>query len=240
MTPAGLKLLKDFEGLVLHAYRDAVGVLTAGYGHTGPDVVEGLKITPQQAEEWLLEDVKTAQDAISRLVRVRLSDAQKDALTSFIFNVGTGAFERSTLLRKLNAGDYRAAANELLRWDKAGGHTLKGLTRRRRAERDLFISETIAEAPMAPFIAAALPSIIAAVPDLMKIFKDRGKESSEQYSEAASKVVEIAIQATGAANAQEAAEKIANDPSAADMVREAVKGQWFELVDVGGDRKSVV
>ena len=87
---------------------------------------------------------------------------------------------------------------------------------------------------MAPFIAAALPSIIAAVPDLLKIFKDRGKESSEQYAQAASRVVEIAIEATGAANAQEAAERIANDPTAATLVREAVKGQWFELVDVGG------
>ena len=87
---------------------------------------------------------------------------------------------------------------------------------------------------MAPFIAAALPSIISAVPDLLKIFKDRGKESSEQYAQAASRVVEIAIEATGAANAQEAAERIANDPTAATLVREAVKGQWFELVDVGG------
>jgi hypothetical protein len=88
----------------------------------------------------------------------------------------------------------------------------------------------VPEKPMAPFIAAALPSILAAVPDLLKIFKDRGKESTEQYAQAAEKVVQIAIQATNATNVQDAVEKIAGDPGAAEAVREAVKTRWYELV----------
>ena len=230
MTPEGLALLKRFEGLRLDSYRDPVGILTVGYGHTGPDVAEGMRITELEAERLLLGDVRTAQDAISSLVQVPLSESQKDALTSLVFNIGPGGFAKSTLLKKLNAGDLRGAANEFLRWDKAGGQVLAGLTKRRMAERDLFISELPIEKPMLPFVAAALPAIISAVPDLVKIFGDRSKESTTQYAQAAEKVVEIAIQATGASNAQEAAEKVKNDPKSAEMVREAVKGQWYELV----------
>ena len=97
MTPQGLSLLKKHEGLRLSAYRDVAGVLTIGYGHTGPDVFEGQTITEAQAEQLLLADVRTAQDALS-LVTVPLTEPQKDALTSFIFNVGVGAFLKKTSL----------------------------------------------------------------------------------------------------------------------------------------------
>lgn len=236
MTPEGLKLIKDFEGLRLTAYPDpgtGGDPWTVGYGHTGPGVHPGMTITEAQAEEYLLQDLRTAQDAINRLVLVPLSPAQKDALTSFVFNIGGGkAFANSTLLRKLNARDYKGAADQLLRWDKAGGKVLAGLSRRRRAERELFLSDIPPE-PMIPFVAAALPSIISAVPDLIKIFGDRSRESTQQYADAASRVVDIAVQATNAANAQDAVERMNADPSAAEAVRSAIRDRWFDLVEVG-------
>jgi muramidase (phage lysozyme) len=85
------------------------------------------------------------------------------------------------------------------------------------------------EKPMAPIIAAVLPSLLSAAPDLLKIFKDRGQESSKQYAEAAERVVKAAVEVTGAVNAQEAAERVRNDPAAAEALRAAVKDRWFEL-----------
>ncbi len=113
---------------------------TVGYGHTGPEVVEGYKVTRAQADKDLAKDVATAEKAVSQYVRVPVNQNQFDALVSFVYNVGTGAFKNSTLLRKLNSTDYTGAANELLRWDKAQGKVMNGLTRRREAERELFLS----------------------------------------------------------------------------------------------------
>jgi GH24 family phage-related lysozyme (muramidase) len=139
INPAGLNLIKDFEGLRLNSYRDAVGVWTIGYGHTrtaGP----GQRITNEQAIALLRQDVATFEKAVTSAVRVPITNNQFAALVSFAYNVGSGALNSSTLLRRLNAGDSNGAVNEFLRWNRAGGQVLAGLTRRRVAERDLFLS----------------------------------------------------------------------------------------------------
>lgn len=137
----GINLIKEFEGLELTAYRCAAGVLTIGYGHTGRDVRSGLTITEQEAEELLVKDLAIFEDAVNDLVKVPVTQSIFDALVSFTFNVGEGAFSTSTLLRKLNQRKYAEALDQLLRWDKAGTVKLPGLTRRREAERKLGYSE---------------------------------------------------------------------------------------------------
>lgn len=135
----GLNLIKDFEGCRLKAYLCPAGVWTIGYGHTQgvkPDMV----ITQLDADRFLLQDLKRFEEAVSSLVKVPITPNQFSALVSFAYNVGTGALYDSTLLRKLNNKDYKGAANEFLRWNKAGGKVLPGLTKRRIAERDLFIN----------------------------------------------------------------------------------------------------
>jgi lysozyme len=135
----GLRLIKDFEGCRLHAYRDSAGVWTIGYGHT-PGVKQGDVIDKVEAEGLLLEDSLIAEDAVNRLVKVHLSQYQFDSLVSLVFNIGETAFARSTLLRKLNAGDYHGAAEEFSRWVHGGEdkHIVMGLVGRRRKEQSLF------------------------------------------------------------------------------------------------------
>lgn len=134
ISDEGLAHLRKWEGLRLEAYRDTGGVWTIGYGHTGPDVVPGRTITEVEAETLLCTDILEAERAVTNLVRVPLTDNQFAALVSFVFNVGPGAFAKSTLLRKLNAGDYDAVPSELARWNKDNGRTVKGLANRRAAE----------------------------------------------------------------------------------------------------------
>ncbi len=136
----GLLLIKSFEGLRLKAYKDAVNIWTIGYGTTR-DVRPGQVISEAQAVEFLQKDLARFEKSINEVIKTPINDNQFSALACFTYNVGSGAFRSSTLLRKLNAGDIRGAANELLRWDKAGGRTLAGLTRRRKAERALFLGE---------------------------------------------------------------------------------------------------
>lgn len=138
ISQRGLDLIKKFEGLRLKAYRDSVGVWTIGYGHTGPLISEGMTITERHANTLLQQDVSGAERAVNRLVQVPLTQDQFDALVSWTFNLGAGSLERSTMLKQLNAGYYESAAQEMLRWDHAGGKKLVGLTRRRQAERTLF------------------------------------------------------------------------------------------------------
>ena len=133
----GLDLIKSFEGLRLSAYKDVVGVVTIGYGTTS-GVKMGDTITKERAEELLREDVRRFEGYVGRLVKVPLTQGQYDALVSFAYNLGPGALERSTLLDQLNRGDYDGAAEQFGRWVKAGGRTLAGLVRRRKAERALF------------------------------------------------------------------------------------------------------
>ena len=138
LSANGLNLIKQLEGLRLQAYQCSAGVWTIGYGHT-TGVLSGDIIDEAQAEVFLREDIVDPEDTVNRLVTVPLGQNQFDALTSFVFNLGSGNFRSSTLLRKLNAGDYNGAADELLRWIHAGGKSLPGLVRRRDIERKLFI-----------------------------------------------------------------------------------------------------
>jgi lysozyme len=139
ISTIGLGLIQEFEGCKLEAYRCPANILTIGIGHTR-DVKEGDTITEAQALDLLREDVKWVENAINDHVKVKINQNQFDALSAFIFNVGAGAFSLSTLLRKLNAGDYEGAANEFSRWNKANGKELPGLTRRRTAEKALFLA----------------------------------------------------------------------------------------------------
>src|SRR5690349_140019 len=117
---AGLELIKSFEGLRLQAYRDTGGVLTIGYGHTA-GVKGGDRITEAQATKFLLADLAEAEDAVSKFITVPLNDNQFAALVSFTFNVGREALRRSTLRKKLNAGDYAAVPGQLVLWVNDNG-----------------------------------------------------------------------------------------------------------------------
>ncbi len=142
ISQAGLGLIKRFEGCELEAYQDAVGIWTIGYGHTGPDVHEGLKITQAQADAILAKDVERFASGVAANVRVALTQSEFDALVSFAFNVGLTAFRTSTLLKLLNDNSDRSVvATQFLRWNKAGDKVLEGLTKRRNAEKELFLSK---------------------------------------------------------------------------------------------------
>ncbi|EPF0315210.1 lysozyme [Enterobacter chuandaensis] len=140
----GIALIKQFEGCKLTAYQDSVGVWTIGYGWTQPvdgnPIRAGMTIKQETAERLLKTGLVSYESDVSRLVKVGLTQGQFDALVSFTYNLGARSLSTSTLLRKLNAGDYAGAADEFLRWNKAGGKVLNGLTRRREAERALFLS----------------------------------------------------------------------------------------------------
>lgn len=140
----GIALIKQFEGCKLTAYQDSVGVWTIGYGWTQPvdgkPIRAGMTIKQETAERLLKTGLVSYESDVCRLVKVGLTQGQFDALVSFTYNLGARSLSTSTLLRKLNAGDYAGAADEFLRWNKAGGKVLNGLTRRREAERALFLS----------------------------------------------------------------------------------------------------
>lgn len=141
----GIALIKQFEGCKLTAYQDSVGVWTIGYGWTQPvdgkPIRAGMTIKQETAERLLKTGLVSYESDVSRLVKVGLNQGQFDALVSFTYNLGARSLSTSTLLRKLNAGDYAGAADEFLRWNKAGGKVLNGLTRRREAERALFLGQ---------------------------------------------------------------------------------------------------
>ena len=134
----GLLLTEGFENCRLVAYQDIRGVWTIGWGHAGPEVCEGLTWTQDQADAQLLADVQSSVAAVNADVTVPLTQDEFDALVDFAFNVGNTALRNSTLLKKLNAGDYAGAANEFDRLDKAAGQVIAGLLRRRQKETDLF------------------------------------------------------------------------------------------------------
>ncbi|CAI1890856.1 lysozyme [Serratia ficaria] len=139
ISERGLALIKHFEGLRLAAYRCPANVWTIGYGHTA-GVQPGNVITEREADSFLRLDIAESVRAVNRLVKVPLTSNQFDALASFVFNFGCANFRTSTLLKKLNYGDYAGAADEFLRWVNVGGKRLAGLERRRMAENALFLS----------------------------------------------------------------------------------------------------
>ncbi|HEC5316036.1 TPA: lysozyme [Citrobacter freundii] len=143
----GIALIKGFEGCRLTAYPDpgtGGAPWTIGYGWTHPidgkPVKPGMTIDQETADRLLKTGQVSYENDVLKLVRVKLTKGQFDALVSFAYNVGSRALSTSTLLKKLNAGDIKGAADEFLRWNKAGGKVLNGLTRRREAERALFLS----------------------------------------------------------------------------------------------------
>lgn len=140
LTQAGINLIKEFEGLRLAVYLDPVGIPTVGYGQVVRHMKVGERITLADAERLLRDDLASRVAAVRDMVKVPVSDAAFSALVSFAYNCGVGALAKSTLLRKLNSGDKLGAANEFLKWNRAGGQVLRGLTRRREAERKMFLS----------------------------------------------------------------------------------------------------
>lgn len=140
ISQTGLDKIKRHEGLRLYPYKDEAGHWTIGYGHKLLPGEWYDKINEQQAEDLLRQDLAIAESAVNDLVKVPLSQNQYDALVSFVYNVGVNAFRESTLLRKLNAGDYTGAAAEFPRWKYAGGKVSSILVRRRAREQDLFVA----------------------------------------------------------------------------------------------------
>ena len=138
VSGTGINLIKRFEGCKLDAYQDAVSVWTCGWGSTGPDIHHGTKFTQEQADKRLLSHLELVEGCISRNVTVPLTQNQYDALACWIYNLGCGNFMNSTLLKKLNAGDYDAVSAQIKRWNRAGTNVLPGLVKRREAEAMLF------------------------------------------------------------------------------------------------------
>ena len=134
----GVSLIKSFEGLRLKSYQDSVGVWTIGYGATR-GIAAGMSITNEQAERMLVNDIGRFEPELERLVKVALNQGQWDALMSFTYNLGAANLGSSTLLKLLNTGEYVGAADQLPRWNKAGGQVLPGLSKRRAAERAVFL-----------------------------------------------------------------------------------------------------
>lgn len=137
----GIELIKRFEGCKLTAYRCPAGKLTIGYGHTGDDVTEGLTISQEDANDLLFDDVLCFENGVNNLVKgLDLSQGMFDALVCFAYNVGLDNLKKSTLLKLLKDGKVLEASEEFVKWNKSNGKVLDGLTKRRAAEADLFLS----------------------------------------------------------------------------------------------------
>lgn len=138
----GRELIERNEGCVLHAYRDVVGVLTIGYGCTGRGIYEGMTITQSQADQMLSDRLSSEFDpGVNKAAKFGPSNTQNqfDAMISLEFNIGIGAFSKSSVVRYHNLGNYKQAANSFLLWNKAGGRVLAALIRRRNEERNLYL-----------------------------------------------------------------------------------------------------
>jgi lysozyme len=138
LSAEGLGEIARHEGLQLAPYQDVAGHWTIGYGHKLGPLESRASITAARALELLREDAREAENAVNALVTVALAQSQFDALVSLVFNIGSGAFGGSTLLRLLNEGDYAGAATQFARWNRAGGEVRLGLMARRDAEAQLF------------------------------------------------------------------------------------------------------
>ena len=141
----GIQLIKTFEGCLLNAYLDSVKIATIGYGATyyqnGSKVKIGDKITQEQANELLVFHLAVFADGVDDLIDSEINENQFAALVSFAFNLGLGNLKKSTLLKKVNANpNDKSIALEFMKWNKAGGKVLSGLTRRRKSESDLYFT----------------------------------------------------------------------------------------------------
>lgn len=143
VSPSGVDLICNFEGLRLKAYDDGVGVWTIGFGTTkypnGIRVKKGDTCTLDQAKAYMQNDLKAFERTVNDAVNVSINQNQFDALVSLAYNIGATAFKKSTLVKRLNEGNYKAAANQFNVWVNAGGKRMQGLVNRRAAERALFL-----------------------------------------------------------------------------------------------------
>lgn len=154
VSNAGLAFVKSWEGFEPNAYRDIAGVWTIGYGHTegfkDGRFTESSTVTECESQDLLREDISSRESAIMNAVSVELQQNEFDALVSLVYNIGAGNFQRSTVLRRLNQGDRDGAADAFLWWNKArvGGALceVRGLTRRRIAERAMFLGGDVRQA----------------------------------------------------------------------------------------------
>lgn len=133
-TAIALTVISHFEGVRYEPYEDVGGLLTVCYGHTGKDIIPNKVYSKDECNELLESDFQRTKQQVDKLVKVPTDDYTKAALYSFAFNVGTGAFAKSTMLKKLNAGDQYGACEELKKWVYAGGKVWRGLVNRREAE----------------------------------------------------------------------------------------------------------
>ena len=147
---SGAYLVAPHEGKENKTYLDPIQVITSCYGHTGSELKLGQKFTDDQCLEQLTEDLVEHDKGMMREITVPLTDYQHAAFLSFCYNVGIKACTNSTAFKKLNTEDYIGACNELLRWTKANGKVMKGLVKRREAERRMCLGETPNEIKINP------------------------------------------------------------------------------------------
>ncbi|MFC2997791.1 lysozyme [Acinetobacter sichuanensis] len=144
ISPAGVELICNFEGLSLEAYLDSANIWTIGYGTTiypnGQRVSQNDQCTLKQAQEFMLHDLQRFEKAVARAVQVSVNQNQFDALVSLTYNIGISAFQSSTLLKYLNAVDFKSASDQFDVWIKSGGKTVQGLVNRRAIEKAKFLS----------------------------------------------------------------------------------------------------
>ena len=257
LSPAGIAALKQYEGLSLTAYRDTGGVWTIGYGSTR-DVREGMRISQAEADQRFLADTEWAQAAVRTDVAVPLTQPQFDALVSLVYNIGAGAFARSTLLRLLNAGDYRGAAEQFLVWNKVKGEVVTGLAVRRAKERAMFlepapiteskpvekpVSDTIQNVATAagiatgnPWLGPALSVLRSLWPELKPLVAGSGSDVAQRNVKAAEAVMDAVMQATGTDSPPDAVRAVQADPVMAQQARAAAADALdaFGLVEAGG------
>jgi lysozyme len=240
LSESGYRALVREEGLRLTAYPDpgsGAAPWTIGIGSThyadGRAVKPGDTLTEDEAHVLAIWHVERVEAGIADVLLVSVSGNQWDALVSLAFNIGTGAFARSTLLKKLNAGDYAGAAREFGRWVYASGKVLPGLVARRKRERELFESDIQSEEsmPLPAFIGPAFAVLAETVPTLIRHF---GKgEQSEKNAAVVEKVVGVAKDAIGAVNEQDLVERL-RDPDAVQIVDRAISAAWISIVEAGG------
>lgn len=198
-------LIKRYEGLRLKAYKCAAGVWTIGYGHTSaagsPVVTPSLSITKEQADEIFEKDITTFANGVASLIKVDLNPHQFGACVSLAYNIGLGAFSKSSVLRFINKKQYDNAADAFLLWNKAGGKVLKGLTRRRSEESELFSTredgeDRIPDAPKGkPMVRSStnIAASVTAVAGLSAAAKEVVDNTSSMFSSGTAVAVLLGI-----------------------------------------------
>jgi lysozyme len=188
VSTAGLDLIKKHEGLRLNAYRCPAGVWTIGYGITSSagvgKVTPGMKITQAEAEDMLRRALAVFEAGVEKAIKRQPTQAQFDAMVSLAYNIGVGAFSKSSLVRRFNDGNIAGAADAFLMWNKAGGRVLKGLENRRKDERAWFLrsSPLAHDEPAKPAVKPAAPPPAAPEPVAVEPAKEPAKEPGKSIA----------------------------------------------------------